>query len=88
MVGCGGDKSERERAIDDAQEKYEYAVRQGVDLQRTPCIGVPAIENWLAVVHSGPAATAEQTARKCPGYGTEMKHFVALDPEGELLVAR
>jgi hypothetical protein len=88
MLGCGGEQTERERAIEDAKEKYDYAVRQGVDLKRTPCIGVPAIENWLAVVHFGPASTAEQSARRCPGYGVDMNHFVALDPQGDLVVAR
>jgi hypothetical protein len=84
---CGGAETDRERAIDAAKEAHGYAVSQGVDLQRTPCIGDPVIEGWVAVVASADA-DPDRAARACPSYDAGgIRNYVVLDFEGEVVAA-
>ena len=94
LAGCGdGADTARERAIEQAKEALDTAVRQGVDdLERTPCIYYPnapdGINTWFAVVvfpdDKSPRAAA--IAAGCPGART--LGYVALNESGDVVEVR
>jgi len=93
LAGCGdGSDGVRERAVEQAKEAFETAVRQGVDIERTPCIYYPnapdGINTWFAVVvfpeDESPRAAA--IAAGCPGART--LGYVALNESGDVVDVR
>jgi hypothetical protein len=93
LAGCGdGSDSAREQAIEQAKDAFETAVRQGVDLARTPCIYYPnapdGINTWFALVvfpdDASPRAAA--IAAGCPGART--LGYVALNESGDVVDVR
>jgi hypothetical protein len=82
----------RERAISQSKEAFGTAVRQGVDLERTPCIYYPnapdGINTWFALVvfpdDESPRAAA--VAAGCPGATT--LGYVALNESGDVVEVR
>ena len=93
LVGCGdGSDAARERAIEQAKDAFQTAVRQGVDLKRTPCIYYPnapdGINTWFALVvfpdDESPRAAA--IAAGCPG--ARKLGYVALNEAGEVVDVR
>jgi hypothetical protein len=93
LAGCGdASDTARERAIAQSKEALETAVRQGVDLERTPCIYYPnapdGINTWFVVVvfpdDQSPRAAA--IAAGCPGART--LGYVALSESGDVVDVR
>jgi hypothetical protein len=93
LAECGdGSDTARERAIEQSKEAFETAVRQRVNLARTPCIYYPnapdGINTWFAVVvfpdDESPRAAA--VAAGCPGAKT--LGYVALNESGEVIEVR
>lgn len=89
---CGGSSGgdERARAVEAAKAAYEQAVAAGVDLSSGPCIGDPVIPGWVAdVAHDPREAVDDDPANQCASYRSgESKHFVELDPDGNLIRAQ
>ena len=91
LAGCAGTSNEptteRERMIEKADEAYYYAVKQGVDLRRTPCIYDDG-GKWVVVVDFERRRFRE-AASECPTFeGGHATHAVILNPDGELVAAR
>ena len=82
----------RTGVIEQAKDAFETAVRQGVDLKRTPCIYYPnapdGINTWFALVvfpdDESPRAAA--IAAGCPG--ARKLGYVALNESGEVVDVR
>jgi hypothetical protein len=89
-AGCGGGPSaaERDAAIAAAQDAYDEAIEQGVDMSSGPCLG-EITENWVAdVAHEPREEIDDDPANQCEAYRKgEADHFVELDPEGNLIRA-
>ncbi|MGH3016911.1 MAG: hypothetical protein ACRDLU_00880 [Gaiellaceae bacterium] len=93
LAGCGdGSSNARERAIEQSKEAFETAVRQGVDIARTPCIYYPnapdGINTWFAIVvfpdDDSPRAAAVAAGRP----GAKTLGYVALNESGEVIEVR
>ena len=89
-AGCGGGPSESEKnaAVAAAEDAYQEAIEQGVDMSNGPCLGV-IMENWVADVAHEPRTEAdEDPANQCEAYRKgNADHFVELDPDGNLIRA-
>jgi len=73
--------------IRNADEAYQYAVAQGVNLRRTPCIYDDGGE-WVVVVDYQ-RRTLREAARECPTFAAgQATHAVVLDSRGEVVAAR
>jgi len=91
-AGCGGSDDQRQRAVERSKEAFETAQRQGVEIERAPCIYYPNAPDgnntWFAIVvfpdDDSPRAAA--VAAGCPGART--LGYVALDKSGELIEVR
>ncbi len=76
-----------EEALLAADDAYYWAVKQRVDLRRTPCIY--AGQKWAVVVDVTGKRSFRDIASECPGFDTSYaKHAVVLDRNGEVLAAR
>jgi hypothetical protein len=85
VTACGSSDDPVVRAIEHSQEAFGVAKRQGVDLQRIPCIYYPNddVESWFAFVVFPEDGPPREAAKKCPG--GESLGYVALDPRGEVV---
>jgi hypothetical protein len=91
LSGCGWTDSEptsdRGRMIRQANDAYETAVDQGVDLRRTPCIFDDG-GDWVVVVDFE-RRPLKAAASECPTFDDgHATHAVILNPDGEVVVAR
>ena len=79
----------RKQAVDLAQQAYEQARSQGVSFERGPCLGV-IMPGWVAdVAHQPRQPVDNQLGNQCAAFRAgEAKHFVELDPQGNLIRAR
>jgi hypothetical protein len=85
LAGCGGADADEE-TIARAQQAYERAKAQGVDMSSGPCLGV--IEpGWVAdVAHDPREAVDDEPANQCAEYRSgKADHFVELDPDGNFI---
>ena len=84
-AGCGGADASDE-TIRRAQQAYERAKAQGVDMTRGPCLGV--IEpGWVAdVAHDPRRDVDDRPENQCEAYRSgEADHFVELDLDGNFI---
>jgi len=93
LAACGDGSAgggERAAAISAAKAAYEQAVAAGVDLSAGPCIGNPVIPGWVAdVAHDPRQPVDDDLANQCSTYRSgEAKHFIELDPAGNLIRAQ
>ncbi len=92
-AGCGGpDEAEKQAAIAAARVAYEKARAEDRDLSQGPCIADPLpapSDDWVAdVAHDPRTEVDDDPANQCASYRDgEAKHFVELDPDGDLIRA-
>lgn len=81
--------SDRERAIQMAQELYREMKTQGVDMSIGPCLSEEVLPDWCAdVAHSPRQAIDDMPQNQCQSYlSGRVHHFVELDPDGNLIRA-
>jgi hypothetical protein len=84
-AGCGGAEADDE-TIRLAQEAYERAKTDGVDMSRGPCLGVIK-PGWVAdVAHDPRQDVDDEPVNQCAAYREgDADHFVELDPNGNYL---
>jgi len=82
-------KSEKEQAIEKAREIFRQKKAEGVDMSAGPCLSNEIIPGWvLDVAHSPREPIDNQPENQCSAYREgKAKHFVELDPEGNLIKA-
>jgi hypothetical protein len=72
-----------------AQKKFEEAQSQGLDLSRGPCLG-ELKPGWVAdIAHSPRQPIDDLPVNQCADYlSGKAKHFVELDPHGQVIRVR
>ena len=85
LAACGGAEAD-EKTIALAQQAYERAKAQGVDMTDGPCLGLIK-PGWVAdVAHDPRQPVDDDPANQCAEYRSgEPDHFVELDPEGNFI---
>ena len=85
LVACGGAEADEE-TIALAEQAYERAKAQGVDMTNGPCLGVIK-PGWVAdVAHDPRQPVDDEPANQCAEYRSgEADHFVELDPDGNYI---
>jgi len=83
-------ESDRDRAIRLAKELYERKKREKVDFESGPCLSEEIIPGWCVDIAHDPRIAADNLPQnQCRSYRTgRVRHFVELDPEGNLIRAR
>ena len=84
------ESADEDLAIAKAQELWRAALLSGEDLSNGPCLSNEVIPGWVAdIVHSPRQDVDNLPANQCSAYraGTA-KHFVELDPQGNLIKAQ
>ncbi len=89
-LNSGPPKSEMDTAINQAKHVYNQRKAQGVDLSSGPCLSDALMADWvLDIAHSPRIPIDDLASNQCPSYREgRAKHFVELDPEGNLIRAR
>jgi len=83
------DRADKDLAVGRAQELYRVMFIGGQDLSDGPCISNEVIPGWVADIAHNPRETVDELPQnQCSAYrdGTA-KHFVELDPDGNLIRA-
>ncbi len=83
-------KAEIETAINQANHLYRQEKAKGRDFSNGPCLSDALLPDWVVDIAHNPRLPIDDLPQnQCSGYldGGE-KHFVELDPEGNLLRAR
>lgn len=95
LASCGGGgegDEDREAAIAAAGNVYAEAVDSGLDLANGPCLAdpLPAFPDWVVdVAHDPRQAVDGAPANQCSSYRSgSARHFVELDPAGNLIRAQ
>ena len=85
LVARGGAEADEE-TIALAEQAYERAKAQGVDMTNGPCLGVIK-PGWVAdVAHDPRQPVDDEPANQCAEYRSgEADHFVELDPDGNYI---
>lgn len=83
-------KSEIDTAINQAKLLYRERKDQGQDFSAGPCLSNALTPGWvLDIAHSPRLSMDDLPANQCPSYREgSTRHFVELDPEGNLIRAR
>lgn len=82
-------KSEKDQAIEKSKELFKQKKEEGIDMAQGPCLSNEIIPGWvLDVAHSPRESIDNQPENQCSAYREgKAKHFVELDPEGNLIKA-
>jgi len=83
------EKADKDLAIAKAKELWRAQFLEGQDLSDGPCISDEVIPGWVADIAHEPRETVDELPQnQCSAYrdGTA-KHFVELDPDGNLIRA-
>ncbi len=83
------EKADRDLAIAKAKELWREKLYQEEDLSAGPCLSDSLIPGWVAdIAHDPRQEVDNQAENQCAAYrnGTA-KHFVELDPQGNLIRA-
>ena len=94
LAACGGpDEADKQAAIAAARAAYEKARAEGEDFSSGPCIADPLpapSDDWVAdVAHDPRADVDDDPANQCASYRAgNAKHFVELDPGGNVIRAK
>lgn len=83
-------KSEVDTAINQARTIYKQKKATGEDFSQGPCLSNAILPNWVAdIAHSPRIAADDLPHNQCPAYlEGRAKHFVELDPDGNLIRAK
>lgn len=84
------DDGERAKAIAKAEERYLQLQAAGADFSAGPCIAEELMPDWAAdVAHDPRTAEDDLAENQCRSYREgKARHFVELDPQGNLIRAR
>lgn len=79
----------KEEAITEAAKIYAVQKQEGTDFSRGPCLSNRLIPDWvLDIAHNPRTADDDKTENQCSAFVKgQAKHFVELDPEGNLIHA-
>lgn len=82
-------ESDRDRAIEAAYRLYEEYKKLGVDFSEGPCLGQEVITDWCVDIAHEPRQPVDNLAQnQCESFRQgRVRHFVELDPDGNLLRA-
>jgi hypothetical protein len=74
-------------AVNQANELYKQKKALGIDFSTGPCLTNDLMANWVVdIVHSPRIAMDDQPQNQCPAYiEGRAKHFIELDPNGNLV---
>lgn len=83
-------KSEIDTAINQAKLLYRERKAMGEDFSNGPCLSNAVMPNWVVDIAHKPRLTLDdQPGNQCSAYiEGSAKHFVELDPEGNLIRAK
>lgn len=83
-------KSEIDTAINQAQYIYRQKKSTGEDFSKGPCLSNALLPGWvLDIAHSPRQPADDQSENMCPAFlEGRAKHFVELDPDGNLVRAK
>lgn len=82
-------QTDRELAIQRAQELFEKRKAEGMDMSSGPCLADEIIPDWCVDVAHDPRQPVDNLPRnQCRSYREgQVRHFVELDPEGKVIRA-
>lgn len=78
---------EADAAVNQAKVLYQTEKARGTDLSKGPCLSNAVISGWVADIAHNPRQPIDDVPEnQCQSYlqGT-VKHFVELDPQGNLI---
>ena len=83
-------KSEIGTAVNQAQYIYNLRKEQGTDFSKGPCLSNALLDDWVLDIAHNPRQSIDDFAEnQCPAFlEGRAKHFVELDPDGNLIRAR
>ncbi len=83
-------KSEIDTAINQAKHLYRQEKDKGKDFSNSPCLSDALLPNWVVDIVSNPRLPIDDlSGNQCPAYlEGRAKHFVELDPSGNLIRAK
>jgi hypothetical protein len=96
LASCGSSgsqvsQSDREKAVDEAQQAFAQVQASGTDLSAGPCISesLPGLPDWVADIAHDPRQDVDDLpANQCQHYRSEQAgHFVELNLDGQLIRA-
>ncbi len=78
-----------DQAVIAAKKVYSEKKNLGLDFANGPCLTNDLIPNWVAdIAHNPRKAVDNQTQNQCQAYQEgRAKHFVELDPDGNIIRA-
>ncbi|KKQ79424.1 MAG: hypothetical protein UT02_C0036G0004 [Parcubacteria group bacterium GW2011_GWC2_38_7] len=76
-----------EDLVQQAQRIYAQQKSQGVDFSRGPCLSDGLASTWVVdMAHDPRQAIDDLPENQCPSFVTgKIKHFIELDPAGQLI---
>lgn len=83
-------KDDRAEATKKAQEVYGQQKSAGISFEEGPCIAENLMTDWVAdIAHKPRQPVDDQPENQCQSYRQgKARHFVELDPEGNILSAQ
>ena len=80
---------ERQEAIRRAKQLFRHIQREGRDLSEGPCIAEEILPGWCVDIAHDPRQPEDNLPQnQCQSYRTgRARHFVELDPEGNVIRA-
>ncbi len=83
-------KAELETAINQANHLYSQEKAKGRDLSTGPCLSDALLPDWVVdIAHNPRLAVDDLPENQCQAYlEGRAKHFVELDPDGNLIRAK
>jgi hypothetical protein len=96
LTACGNSgeqisQSDRDKAVDEAQNAFAQVQAAGQDLSAGPCISesLPGLSDWVAdVAHDPRESIDDEPANQCQRYRSgQAHHFVELNIDGQLIRA-
>ena len=96
IAACGSSgqqvsQSDRDKAVDEAQNAFAQVQAAGQDLSAGPCISesLPGLPDWVAdIAHDPRQSIDDEAANQCQRYRSgQAHHFVELNLDGLLIRA-
>lgn len=83
-------QSDRDLAIQLAQQLFREKKAQGMDMSQGPCLADEIIPDWCVDVAHSPRQDVDNLPQnRCESYRTgRVRHFVELDPDGNIIRAQ
>lgn len=85
-----GSEFRRKEAIQRAMEIYRQRRAEGMDFSHGPCLSQEIIPGWCVdIAHNPRQPSDDDPENQCASFlEGRVRHFVELDPEGNLIRAR